>query len=373
MSLKNTLNGLLDWRLEHKIWRISEKREKKALAMNGYSTGKAEGEVAYLRKWAPLLRFQTPYAYRLYSRYCGTTPDILSQTATLIINNTLNPQEFQLYYSDKNVFDRIFPEGAMPRTILRRVKGLTLDAAYRNVSLSDAQFRRLLKDCGTLVLKPTVDSDSGHGVILFHERPGGHFANDGTELTVRFFENYGRDTVLQLGVTQHPVMARLNPGSVNTMRIATYKSVVDGTVHVLSFVVRMGNAGSEVDNLHAGGKMILIGADGKSAPYCIDQYGQRYTTHNGLDFTTFSFGIPNYEGVLDFCKEIASSMPELHLLQHDITVDADGIPRCIEVNNSSFSMWIAQYMGIPALGSHTDEILDYVVRNRRYNRQLIVV
>ena len=84
MSLKNTLNGLLDWRLEHKIWRISEKREKKALAMNGYSTGKAEGEDAYLRKWAPLLRFQTPYAYRLYSRYCGTTPDILSQTMSLI-------------------------------------------------------------------------------------------------------------------------------------------------------------------------------------------------------------------------------------------------------------------------------------------------
>ncbi|MDE6854687.1 MAG: hypothetical protein K2J38_06475 [Muribaculaceae bacterium] len=289
------------------------------------------------------------------------------------MNNTLNPGEYRPFYEDKNVFDRVFPQGAMPQTVFRRSKGMTLDAGYTNVRLSEEHFRGLLKDFGTLVLKPAVDSDSGRGVILFHKRPDGHFTNDGRELTLRFFENYGRDIILQQGVTQHPVLAGLNSDSVNTLRIATYKSVADARVHVLSCVVRMGNSGSEVDNLHAGGKMILIGPDGKSAPYCIDQYGRRYTTHNGLDFTKFSFEIPNYRAVLDFCKEIALSMPELHLLQHDITVDADGIPRCIEVNCSSFSMWIAQFMGLPALGPHTDEILDFVVKNRRYNKQLIIV
>lgn len=373
MSLKTTLRGLLDWRLERKIWNISEKREKKALEMNGYATGKVEGEDEYIKKWAPLVRFSSPYAYRLFSKYCGETPNILSQNATLIINETLNPKEFQLYYGDKNVFDRVFPVGAMPKTVLRRIKGLTLDASYKNVILSDKQFGDLLKDYETLVMKPTVDSDSGRGVVLFHKRPDGHFTNDGKRLTLDYFENYGRDIILQEGVVQHPVLANLNPDSVNTLRIATYKSVVDGEVHVLSFVVRMGNSGSEVDNLHAGGKMILIDSEGKSAPYCIDQYGRRYTTHNDLDFTKFSFEIPNYSTVIDFCKKIAESMPELHLLQHDITVDAAGNPLCIEVNNSGFSMWIAQFMGIIALGNYTDEVLDYVVKNHKYNHQVIVV
>lgn len=192
-------------------------------------------------------------------------------------------------------------------------------------------------------------------------------------MTLDFFEKYGRDTILQEGVKQHPVLAKLNPDSVNTIRIATYKSVVDGTVHILSFVVRMGNSGSEVDNMHAGGKMIQIDSDGKSAPYCIDQYGSRYTSHNGLDFTKYSFEIPNYSAVIDFCKRIAKSMPELHLLQHDITVGADGTPLCIEVNNSGFAMWIAQYMGKPALGDFTDEVIDYVIKNHKYNRQVIVL
>lgn len=372
MSLKTIIRKALDWRLERKIWRFSENREKKALKINGFSTGKAPGEYEYIRKWASVVRFPSPYAYRLFSQYCGNTPEILSENATLIINDTLNPKEFQLFYSDKNVFDRVFPEGSMPKTVLRRIKGLTLDKNYNRVNLTDSQFKDLLNSYDTLVIKPTVDSDSGRGVKLFHKRSEGFFSKDGMEMTLSVFENYGRDIILQEGVKQHAALAALNPESVNTLRIATYKSVEDGEVHVLSFVVRMGNTGSEVDNLHAGGRMLLIGKDGRSADYCIDQYGRRFITHNNIDLSKYTLQIPNYPEVIEFCKRIAKSMPELHLLQHDITVDAQGTPKCIEVNSSGFAMWIAQFMGVPALSSHTDEIINYVVKNHNHNRQVLV-
>lgn len=52
-------------------------------------------------------------------------------------------------------------------------------------------------------------------------------------------------------VIQHPDMNRINPGSVNTIRVYTVLS--DGVSNVVYACIRMGNSDRPVDNINAGG------------------------------------------------------------------------------------------------------------------------
>lgn len=162
---------------------------------------------------------------------------------------------------------------------------------------------------------------------------------------------------------QSAFMSRFNPTSVNTIRIATYKSVIDDDVHVLSIVVRMGSKGKFIDNLHGGGRMVRIDENGRFADYCIDQYGTKFNEHNEVRFPGNELQIPNMKEVLRTVKELSSRLAGIRLIQWDIMLDEKEQPKVLEFNIGGFSMWIAQMTGTPALGRFTDEVIEYI-RNR---------
>lgn len=66
------------------------------------------------------------------------------------------------------------------------------------------------------------------------------------------------DYVYQEVIAQHPKMAELNPSSVNSLRIDTYRTD-QGKVDVMSALVRMGADGRCIDNVTAGG--CFVGVD----------------------------------------------------------------------------------------------------------------
>ena len=45
-----------------------------------------------------------------------------------IIENILNPMRYAKYYADKNMFDRLLPEGSLPKTIIRKMNGFYYSA-----------------------------------------------------------------------------------------------------------------------------------------------------------------------------------------------------------------------------------------------------
>ena len=62
--------------------------------------------------------------YRLFSHYIGADRRIVPEDVVrLFIEPTLNPPSYVAYYSDKNMFDKIFPVGFFPRTLLRKIRG----------------------------------------------------------------------------------------------------------------------------------------------------------------------------------------------------------------------------------------------------------
>ena len=74
------------------------------------------------------------------------------------------------------------------------------------------------------------------------------------------FKLYKKDFIIQEFVEQSEAMKKLNPTTLNTLRIMTYLRPDD--VYILSAVSRIGKPGSSTDNYSAGGILCGITQEG---------------------------------------------------------------------------------------------------------------
>lgn len=375
VKIRKKITSFLEKAIEFIRKRETDKLERLIMNKLNIPDKPVDGEKEYNEYWKGIVTYPMPSVYRLYSRFCGHDRRIVSETAAVIINSVLNPARFEHYATDKNTFSLLLPGVSMPRTIFRRMDGLVYDESYNLISnLDEATLTSNLSNINSCVLKPTVESNSGNGVQVFHRNHNDIVAYDGTILTSAYLLNYGKNWILQESVKQSEYMAQFNPSSVNTLRISTYKSVRDDKIHILSGVIRMGSKGAEVDNSHAGGRMVRFDKTGVLANYCVDQYAQRYPKHNDIDFSDGTVRqIPEYEKIVRFAKDVADRLKLFRLLQLDIAIDENNNPLLIEFNCSGYSERIAQRTGTPAFGKWTDEIVEYVKTNRPNTLYLVKV
>ena len=122
--------------------------------------------------------------------------------------------------------------------------------------------------------------------------------------------------------------------------------------------MRIGRKGSVVDNGHAGGYFLGILPDGTFCHEVYNQYGERLTVYNDIDFTK-DYHYPNWEEVSEYAKSIGKYILHHRLLALDIMIDKNDKPHLIEFNIEGFSTWPSQYTLAGAFGSYTDEIIEY--------------
>lgn len=335
---------------------------KRYLRMHGLPLGAEEGESAYVRKWKQLHSDVDPYSYRFFSRYCGRIPEIVPEgLGRTIIEEKLNPEQYRAFYEDKAAYDLLFGAGVAPRTVASRTgASVLLDGSYRPLACEISALRGSID--ADLILKPSVDSGSGKGVMLFRRNGTGwaHAKDPSLELTNAFLMSFGPDFVLQEAVVQHPGLAKLNDSSVNTLRIAVYRSVKDEKAHVLAAIVRIGRKGEFVDNAHAGGMFVGIDvATGMLKDKAFDQYGYSSAVWNDLDLSAEQIEVPHWRDAVSFVEKLAERIHHMRLMAFDVTIDAAGCPHLIEYNLSSFSYWLFMMTDQKPLGEYTDEIIDY--------------
>ncbi len=270
-------------------------------------------------------------------------------------------------YEDKNMFPLIIGKDKVPVTVLCRMNG---------GRISDADFKPVtdgieahLDNETPLILKPSVGGESGQGIHMFvySTKEKAYISQrDGSRLTKDFLMDYNENFVLQKAVTQHPEMAKFNPTSVNTLRIGVYRSWKDEDPHVLASIMRVGKAGSFVDNAHAGGMFVGVDVEsGKVGEKLYDQYGVSASVWNGIDYTGNDFVIPKWREIRDFVCEAARKIIHHRLYAFDICLDAKGTPVLIEYNLHSFSYWLFMFTGQKPLGDYTDEIMEFCIPGRQ--------
>ena len=320
------------------------------MRLNGFANRHADGEEAYVAKWSRLAKHVEPYSYRLFSHYCGPTPDIVPENILHdVVEKALSPMQYWEEYEDKNNFARVVGAEWLPQTVASCQHGILQGSLDR---LADSPFQ-------SLILKASTGTSCGKGILKFNRVGERYVASDGRELAA-VLQSYGDDYVLQECVEQHPFLARFNASSVNTIRIATYRSPSDGQVHLTAAVLRIGCDGSWVDNIMAGGRFVAVDvATGCLGNTAFARKGIPSAVWNGIDFASESMTVPHWDEICRLAVHVGERLSQARLAALDIALRADGRPVLIEYNIGGFSSYLFHFTGQTLFGPYTDEVIDY--------------
>jgi hypothetical protein len=140
--------------------------------------------------------------------------------------------------------------------------------------------------------------------------------------------------IFQEIIPQHEVLKTINPSSVNTLRIATYKNQRN-EVEILSGLVRVGRKGSIVDNAHKGGIVVPFDKEtGKlrdEGLQLIDNGGGIFHKHPDTGIIFENIQLPHYQKVKEIVTQV-SSLFDFPLLGWDVAITPSG-PTIVEVNH----------------------------------------
>lgn len=253
-------------------------------------------------------------------------------------------------FQDKCLHNLFFPDMNRPETVVKNVNGVYYDDQLHLLTLEQAIDRMQAVD--RFIVKPSVGSSQGRGIRFYN---GSEMSRE--ELAAIAKEYRGKNFVIQKLVKQHAGMAALNESSLNTLRVVSF--LYKDEVHILSTVVRIGGAGSLVDNVAAGGYQCDVQPDGRLVEYAYTKRGGK-RVFTDVDQKGMRFGdmaIPSYEKIIETVKREASRMGHYRLIGWDIAVDEAGEPVFIEYNCNPGQN---QMTSGPTLGDLTEEVLDEV-------------
>jgi hypothetical protein len=179
------------------------------------------------------------------------------------------------------------------------------------------------------------------------ESSGGTIRVDGAPASFADIENRAEDFfMLEEYVQQHETMAAFNPSSVNTLRLITVRSP-QGDVDCVGGYLRMGRAGSLVDNGGAGGLSVLLDENGKCGAIAKPAKGgyRSFTTHPDTNVTFEGIVVPFFHEARALIEHAHRVLGPVHSLGWDIAITEDG-PVIIEVN-ANWHTTMPQIVGWP--------------------------
>lgn len=250
-------------------------------------------------------------------------------------------------YNDKGIYNKILKGIEKPDTIVKNMEGYYYDGDdSRLITRAEAEKLCALED--HLIIKPS-GGYKGQGIMFFDRG-----AADGKSIS-QIFDTMKCGFVVQRIVKQHADLARLNPDSLNTVRVISFH--FKGEVHILSAQLRIGGAGSRVDNVSAGGSACAIKPDGWLHEKSVTRKSTwTDETPNGIKLKDVC--IPNYDGIIKAIKNLHRQLPYYDIVGWDFAVREDGTPVFIEFNTKPGQNQIGGRE--PTFGDLSDDVFEEV-------------
>lgn len=282
------------------------------------------------------------------------------------IEPALNPRGIREVLGDKVLAQRVYcgAEGVdFPKIIVAVTKGTCVDCDGRVLSRSQAI--ELMSSHIELVAKPRIDGNSGKGVRLCEINcDSSNAASIYGGLEVEYADGF----IVQERVRPHPILERLSPSALSTIRVITFR--FGGSIfHALS-ALRLGRGDSFVDNIHGGGLVVGVDDDGRlggyayELGYCDSTVRHEVHPESGIVFSEVT--IPSMYEIVRAAKNMHGMTPELGMISWDMTLSATEDVVCIEANVAGQSVWFPQICNSrPLFGEHTHRVLVEVCRSQR--------
>ncbi len=229
----------------------------------------------------------------------------------LALTRMMNDRDYYCVLDDKLKFNEVY------RDFIGR--------DYLDMREADEQALRSFCAGKTQVFAKATETFGGQGMEKITLTP----YTDISQLYSHLKEN--RMWSLEEVIEQHPEMNRLNPTSVNTIRICTV--VTESGPRFVYALVRMGKDGMHVDNISSGGMYTLVGEDGTlDHPAFCDKTAQYYDVHPTTGTVFKGFKIPMFREAVDMCLKAAEVEPHMKYIGWDAAITPGG-PVLVEGNN----------------------------------------
>lgn len=257
-----------------------------------------------------------------------------------------NQHRLQSAFGDKNMCDLLFPGENIAHSILKNMNGYYY---YEGRPVSEEEAVSLCQNLDKVIIKPSRES-KGHGVQLFSVKDGITTLSD--KPIGQLFREYKKDFLIQEWVRQHEGMAALNPTSVNTMRILSYRSGME--VLIIYSVVRIGRSGSVIDNQCAGGISTTVTKDGRLGKTAFGGYAEDNVLKTDTGVVLNGYQVPSYEKAIEMVKRLHLKLPFFNLVGWDVAIQEDGEPVLIEFNTNP---GLSQSAFKSGMGEYTERII----------------
>ncbi|MBQ8239705.1 MAG: hypothetical protein IJZ38_02535 [Bacteroides sp.] len=174
-----------------------------------------------------------------------------------------------------------------------------------------------IKNHDYIIIKPT-NLSSGRGV----EKIKTSLIDDLSSFVKTAIE---KKLLIEECIQQREDLKRLNPHSVNTLRIYTIKDRKSQVIHVLGGGLRIGTTTSPVDNMHDNG--IYYPIDVKTGIIMhrgMDIKGKRYIYHPTINEKMLGMQILDWDKVILFVKAASEVVPEARYIGWDVALTESG-------------------------------------------------
>lgn len=280
-----------------------------------------------------------------------------------VVEPCLNDKSYAKAYTDKNFYSVILKDFRRPASILHNAGGEFYDNRLQPIDSDTIEY--LLKTAGRFIIKPATDSGGGKGVSLITVQDDRFISETGGEFNqAELLKKYSRNFVVQEVIAQHPFYENFNNTSLNTVRILTYRSCADNSIHILHSLLRVGRRGSITDNQASGGFACGLSDEGTITGIAVDKYGNTYNEVNSVPLIKGT-KLPGIELIKRTAIAIASRFPYARLLGLDLCLDKESQCLVIEVNNVNNEINFFQMTGGPLFKEFTEEVISFCLTHRR--------
>ncbi|WP_193369771.1 sugar-transfer associated ATP-grasp domain-containing protein [Pelagibius marinus] len=278
--------------------------------------------------------------YYVFFLYRGLSKPIINSVKYATWVRRLNKKHPGVFPFDKWVFGNLCENFNLPSPKCYGVFHPVWGVQGNGRSLrSEAELHAFLAEKGgSLVFKPAAGAHGADVVLIDsydQERKWVHRASGEAASLHDFFEWLcARDIrwLIQDRIVQHPDLARLNGSSVNCLRIITYLDD-EGVAKVVSALLKVGRANSEIDNATGGGMIAAVDLEtGRTGTFVEIFNEHRFTHHPDSGEQIADFPVPYLTEALELTKTVHRLLPYPRHLGWDVAISPDG-PLLIEPNS----------------------------------------
>lgn len=169
------------------------------------------------------------------------------------------------------------------------------------------EFKKFCKDKEYVIAKE-LDNSGGKGITK-------ESTKNIKELYNKLKEN--KQYLVEELIVQNKKISKLNPSSVNTLRIFTFYD--QNEVHILNSILKIGNSGF-VDNFSSGGMYTFLDDNGKVICPAIDVNDNKISVHPVTKEKIIGFEVPNFNKAIKMVKEAAKEIKEIRYIGWDVAI-----------------------------------------------------